>query len=184
MARSKLVHWILLGLTAAVVAMVVGYFVGSVIDKRWADLPPAAHRSVAEAASQVSAQSATDHSAQARSIADLKRLAAEGDTDTQWQIGVRYHNGEEVPRTTCRPCSGSSAPPNKGRSTAQATLSAYYWAGRGVPEDLSKAYFWSVIALAQGDENSKSRLEGLASPNDTGAGLRRPPASRGMDPHP
>jgi hypothetical protein len=28
---------------------------------------------------------------------------------------------------------------------------------------LSKAYFWSALALAQGDENSKSRLEGLAS---------------------
>ena len=64
---------------------------------------------------------------------------------------------------TRRPCSGSSAPPNKGMLTAQATLGAYYWAGRGVPEDLSKAYFWSAIALAQGDENSKSRLEGLAS---------------------
>jgi hypothetical protein len=28
---------------------------------------------------------------------------------------------------------------------------------------LSKAYFWSAIALANGDENSKARLEGLAS---------------------
>jgi hypothetical protein len=28
---------------------------------------------------------------------------------------------------------------------------------------LSKAYFWSALALAEGDENSKSRLEGLAS---------------------
>ena len=64
---------------------------------------------------------------------------------------------------TRRPCSGSCAPPNKDMLTAQATLGAYYWAGRGVPQDLSKAYFWSAIALAQGDENSKSRLEGLAS---------------------
>jgi TPR repeat protein len=51
----------------------------------------------------------------------------------------------------------------QGHVTAQATLGAYYWAGRGVSEDLSKAYFWSAIALAEGDENSKSRLEGLAS---------------------
>jgi hypothetical protein len=28
---------------------------------------------------------------------------------------------------------------------------------------LTKAYFWSALALAQGDENSRSRLEGLAS---------------------
>jgi TPR repeat protein len=51
----------------------------------------------------------------------------------------------------------------QGHVIAQATLGAYYWAGRGVPQDFSKAYFWSAIALAQGDENSKSRLEGLAS---------------------
>jgi TPR repeat protein len=51
----------------------------------------------------------------------------------------------------------------QGNVAAQSALGAYYWAGRGVPEDLSKAYFWSAIALANGDENSKARLEGLAS---------------------
>jgi TPR repeat protein len=42
-------------------------------------------------------------------------------------------------------------------------LGAYYWAGRGVHEDLSQAYFWSILALAQGDQAMKSRLEGLAA---------------------
>ena len=51
----------------------------------------------------------------------------------------------------------------QGNVAAQSALGSYFWAGRGVPEDLSKAYFWSEIALARGDENSKSRLEGLAS---------------------
>jgi uncharacterized protein len=51
----------------------------------------------------------------------------------------------------------------QGNISAQSALGSYYWAGRGVPEDLSKAYMWSEIALAGGDENSKSRLEGLAS---------------------
>ena len=51
----------------------------------------------------------------------------------------------------------------QGHVTAQGTLGAYYWAGRGVPQDLSRAYFWSALAFAQGDETSKSRLEGLSS---------------------
>ena len=51
----------------------------------------------------------------------------------------------------------------QGYVRAQSTLGAYYWAGRGVPQDLPKAYFWSQLALAQGDENSKSRLEGLSA---------------------
>jgi len=46
---------------------------------------------------------------------------------------------------------------------AQGMLGAYYWSGRGIPADLVKAYFWSILAEAGGDEASKSRLPLLAS---------------------
>ena len=46
---------------------------------------------------------------------------------------------------------------------SQATLGAYYWAGRGVPQDLTKAYFWSILAQAGGDQASKYRVAVLAS---------------------
>jgi TPR repeat protein len=78
-------------------------------------------------------------------------------------MGVRYHNGEDVPQNDTQAVRWFLRAAEQGHVTAQATLGAYYWAGRGVPSDLSKAYFWSALALAQGDENSKSRLEGLAS---------------------
>jgi TPR repeat protein len=52
---------------------------------------------------------------------------------------------------------------NQGHVVAQATLGAYYWAGRGVPEDLTRAYFWSVLARAGGEEASKYRVVTLAS---------------------
>jgi len=164
----------LLGLAIAVVMMVVGYLVGPMIEKRI--LPEASQRSLvkaAEAASTVSRQSAanqrsadrgsTNQGAQARSLPELRKLAAQGDADAQWQMGVRYHNGESVPRDDVQAMQWFLRAANQGHATAQATLGAYYWAGRGVPQDLSKAYFWSALALAQGDENSKSRLEGLAS---------------------
>jgi len=51
----------------------------------------------------------------------------------------------------------------KGHILAQATLGAYYWAGRGVPQDLTKAYYWSVLAQAGGDQASKYRVAVLAS---------------------
>jgi hypothetical protein len=51
----------------------------------------------------------------------------------------------------------------QGHVVSQATLGAYYWAGRGVPQDLVKAYFWSVLAQAAGDEASKYRVVHLAS---------------------
>jgi len=171
---SRLLDLGLLGLAIAVVMMVVGYLVGPVIEKRIS--PEASQRSLvksAEAASTVSGQSSanqrsadrgsTSQRAQAKSLPDLRKLAGQGDADAQWQMGVRYHNGEGVPRDDVQAMQWFLRAAEQGHVTAQATLGAYYWAGRGVPQDLSKAYFWSALALAQGDENSKSRLEGLAS---------------------
>jgi hypothetical protein len=133
------------------------------IEKRWADSPQAARRSLTETASTVSGQRATDRSAQAKSVVELRRLADQGDADAQYQMGLRYHNGEDVPHDDAQAMQFYLRAAEQGHVTAQSALGAYYWAGRGVPEDLSKSYFWSEIALAGGDENSKSRLEGLAS---------------------
>ena len=163
-SRSRLLDLGLLGLAIAVVAMVVGYLVGPMIEKRIS--PDASQRSLvksAEAASTVAGQRSADQRAPAKSLPDLRKLAAQGDADAQWQMGVRYHNGEGVPRDDVQAMQWFLRAADQGHVTAQATLGAYYWAGRGVPQDLSKAYFWSALALADGDENSKSRLEGLAS---------------------
>jgi hypothetical protein len=136
------------------------------MEKRWAGSSAASQPPpVAETGS---GQSATDHSSAgqrvpANSLADLRKFADRGDADAQWQMGVRYHNGEDVPQDDAQAMRWFQRAAEQGHVIAQATLGAYYWAGRGVPPDLSKAYFWSAIALAGGDENSKSRLEGLAS---------------------
>jgi TPR repeat protein len=42
-------------------------------------------------------------------------------------------------------------------------LGAYYWAGRGVPSDLGKAYFWSILAQAGGDQAGEYRVAILNS---------------------
>jgi len=157
-------------LAIAVVALALGYLLGPMIQKRWAGSPQASQRSVAEgteASSTGSAQRATDRLADqrvpAKSLPELRRLADRGDADAQWQMGVRYHNGDDVPHDDAQAMQWFQRAAEQGNVAAQSALGSYYWAGRGVPEDLSKAYFWSEIALAGGDENSKSRLEGLAS---------------------
>ena len=159
----------LLGLAIAVVAMVVGYLVGPVIEKRIS--PEASQRSsvnAAEAASTVSGQSATDRGSsgqrvQAKSLPELRKLAGQGDAEAQWQMGVRFHSGEGLPHDDAQAMQWFQRAAEQGHVTAQGALGAYYFAARGVPKDLSKAYFWSVIAMAQGDEVSKGRLELLAS---------------------
>jgi TPR repeat protein len=78
-------------------------------------------------------------------------------------MGVRYDEGEGVLKDDTQAVQWFQRAADLGNVDAQAHLGAYYWAGRGVPRDLSKAYMWSMIALAGGDDNSKSRLQGLAS---------------------
>jgi len=169
--RSQLLHWTLLGLAILAVAMALGYLTGSMMETRWESSKQASPPSLingAEAASRDSGQSATGRSSveqhvQAKSLADLRKLADRGDAEAQFQMGVRYHNGEEVPQDDAQAIQWFQRAAEQGHVDAQSHLGAYYWAGRGVHADLSQAYFWSAIALAEGDQNSKSRLEGLAS---------------------
>jgi GAF domain/Sel1 repeat/PilZ domain len=166
-APSLFERWLhrgLLGLAIAVVFVVLGYLAGPMIEKRWAASPQASEN---PGASPVSGQSAnrgrTGDVASAKSLTDLRKLADQGDADAQWQMGVRYHGGEDVRRDDAQAMQWFLRAAEQGNVAAQSSLGSYYWAGRGVLPDLSKAYFWSAIATAQGDEISKGRLEGLAS---------------------
>jgi putative methionine-R-sulfoxide reductase with GAF domain len=166
--RSRLLTLALPLLAIAVVAMALGYLVAPMIGRRGVPSAQASQQSLVEAASTPSGQSATDQRSAAerprpKSLAELRKLADHGEAEAQWQMGVRFHNGEGVPHDDAQATQWFHRAAEQGHVTAEATLGAYYWAGRGVPQDLSQAYFWSAIALAQGDENSKSRLEGLAS---------------------
>jgi putative methionine-R-sulfoxide reductase with GAF domain len=162
-ASARLLYRALIGLAIAVAFVVIGYLVAPMIDKRWAVSPQASQRSTIAAAGGVSGQRDAEPGPQNKFLADLRKLADQGNADAQWQMGARYHNGEGVPRDDVQAMQWFGRAAEQGHVTAQATLGAYYWAGRGVPQDLSKAYFWSRLALAQGDENSKARLEGLAT---------------------
>lgn len=165
----RLLYRALLGLVIAVVAIAVGYVLAPVIEKSFAGLVLSSQRSSpggVDAGSSVTGQNAAQGSSgdthgQVKSVAELQKFADQGDADSQWQMAVRYHNGEGVPQDDTQAMKWFERAAEQGHIDAQSRLGAYYWAGRGVPEDLSKAYFWSAIATAQGDEISKSRLEGL-----------------------
>ena len=157
-APPRLLYRALLGLVTVVVATVIGYLAGPIVGKHWLNSPQAAQQTseVVEAASAASGQRP-----QAISLAELQRLAKQGDADAQWQMGIRCHASN--PPDDVQATQWFERAADQGYVAAQATLGAYYWAGRGVPSDLSKAYMWSAIAFAGGDQNSKIRLEGLAS---------------------
>ncbi len=154
---SRFLYRSLLGLVILVVAFVLGYLISPILEKHLTITTQAAQEQPASNA--VSAQGAVAHKPQAQSLEELQRLADQGDADAQYQMGVRCI--DRVPPDNVQAMQWFERAAEGGNVAAQSALGAYYWAGRGVPQDLSKAYFWSTIALAQGDENSKLRLEGL-----------------------
>jgi len=100
---------------------------------------------------------------EANNLADLRRLAEQGDATAQFALGSRFATGEDLPQDYAEAVRWFSMAADQGHVVSQATLGAYYWAGRGVPQDLVKAYFWSVLAQTGGDEASKYRVALLAS---------------------
>ena len=161
--RSRLVYRALIGLVIAVVVVVVGYLLGPLIEKHRLAASPSGESSLIQAAEAAWHPVPAHPSLQPASLPELRKLADQGDPDAQWQMGVRYHNGEDVPQDEAQAMSWFERAADQGQVDAQSHLGAYYWAGRGVPKNVYKAYFWSAIATAQGDEISKARLEGLAS---------------------
>lgn len=114
-------------------------------------------------APQVAARSNSRTQAQIASTDDLRKLAMAGDPDAQYELGVRYAVGADMPQDYDQAAHWFLAAAEQGHIMAESNLGAYYWAGRGVPKDLNRAYFWALLAQAGGDEASRVRVPFLAS---------------------
>lgn len=99
----------------------------------------------------------------ASKLESLQRLAAGGDPAAQFDVGVRYWTGDQVPQDYAQAVRWFSLAAEQGSVAAEAMLSNCYWAGRGVPPDPMRAYFWSLLAEAGGDQGSKPRAALLAT---------------------
>ncbi len=108
-------------------------------------------------------QEVTPPAPSANKLETLQRLADAGDPAAQFDFGVRYWTGDQVPQDYSQAVRWFSRAAEQGNVAAQAMLGNCYWAGRGVPPDLLQAYFWSFLAQAAGDEASKSRVALLAT---------------------
>jgi TPR repeat protein/GAF domain-containing protein len=92
------------------------------------------------------------------SLAQLREMADRGEPAAENALGLLYAAGDEnqgikrdesdAARWFAKAAEGGSVP-------AQSKLGALYWAGRGVAKDDNQAYFWTVLARANGDDASK-----------------------------
>ncbi len=154
----RLVNIVLLVLTAAVVALVSGYLLAPKIERVLLNKRAVSGR----VSGQVGvAQASTNTITRPRTFDEERRLAEQGDSEAQYDLGSRYHNGEGVLHDDVQAAKWFQRAAEQGHVGSQRALGSSYWAGRGVPRDLSKAYFWSTLAANQGDEISASQVQGL-----------------------
>jgi len=118
---------------------------------------PSLGSSSVESASPAEANSNSGASSDAylgTDVKDLKKLAAGGNADAEYQLAMRYASGQDVKQDYREAMHWFLAAAEAGNVRAQTKVAACFWAGKGVPKDYSKAYFWALLAEAGGDQNA------------------------------
>jgi TPR repeat protein len=103
---------------------------------------------------------------EAASIDQLRQMAEKGNPAAENALGLRYFQGDEkdgIHQDEKEAFRWFSSAAEHGDAKAQAKLGFLYWSGRGVAKDLNKAYFWTVLARARGDEGNRELATLLAS---------------------
>ncbi len=100
------------------------------------------------------------------SLDQLRRMAEADDPAAENALGLRYFQGDEkngIARNETQAFGWFLKAADRGSLPAQAKLGALYWGGRGIHKDLTQAYYWTVLARARGDKESKDLAPILAS---------------------
>jgi TPR repeat protein len=167
--RLPLSHLIILVCAAATIALALGYRLAPWIQK---DVAPWAQNKLHDRGhSQLQTVLASSQppklpSVETANFDQLKQMADNGDPGAENALGLRYFQGDpkdQIQQDERQAFGWFSAAAEGGNLAAQSKLGFLYWSGRGVPKDVNKAYFWTVLARARGDEGSKDLAAVLAS---------------------
>ncbi len=155
-------HLILLLIAACSIVLVLAYLLAPwVIEK----IHPAPSITSAAVPTQTSPaiKPRTLTPAQPLGLDEVRNRAELGDPYEQVALATRYATGEDTPQNYAIALHWFLKAAEQGHVGAQDTLGAYYWLGHGAPKDVTKAYFWSVLARAAGKEASKVRVAFMTS---------------------
>jgi TPR repeat protein len=97
----------------------------------------------------------------AESLDDTRKKAESGDAAAQFSLGLKYANGNGVPKDSAEAVKWYRRSADQGNFVAQTILGMMYRNGEGVPKDLVQAHVWWNIAGAAGNEGVKKHLATL-----------------------
>lgn len=86
-------------------------------------------------------------------VANLIRLAEQGISEAQYNLGQMYRRGEGVAKNDKQAVYWYQKAAEQGMAAAQNKLGAMYFKGEGVQRDLSKAKQYFQLACNGGDQN-------------------------------
>ncbi len=83
-------------------------------------------------------------------LKEFERLAAEGDTDAQYQLGIMYYRGEGVLQDYDKARMWYRRAADRGDTDAQLNLGLMYAQGAGVAQSFVEAFKWFELAVVYG----------------------------------
>lgn len=150
-------HLMLLIFAAGVIAMVLGYSSGTLIESKLSErgrgqLPTvlASYQAPKPANSFVGGPAV-----ETATLEQLRQMALQGDAAAENALGLRFATGEGVKPNEHEAVRWFTKAAEQGNIAAQSKLGSVYFRGRDIPQNFNQAYFWMALARANGDENSK-----------------------------
>jgi putative methionine-R-sulfoxide reductase with GAF domain len=166
--RLPRAHLYLLTATAAAIALVLGFILAPWIQEKFQARDRSGEHTVL-ASSQPPAELSkplTVASVDSANVDQLRELAEHGDASAENALGLLYAQGDD--KQAVHPDETEAArwftkAAEDGSVPAQYKLGLLYWGGHGVVKDTNKAYFWTILARAGGQEGSKDLAKVLAN---------------------
>jgi putative methionine-R-sulfoxide reductase with GAF domain len=151
---------------AATIALVLGYYLAPGIQSRYQGRETGPEQTVLASSRPPGATISSANSVDAANLPQLREMAAHGDAGAENAIGLMYAQGDDkegIDHDEKEAARWFTKAAEHGNTVAQSKLGSLYWSGRGVPQDFNKAYFWTVLARAGGDEASKALAPFIAA---------------------
>jgi len=99
--------------------------------------------------------------AQAPDFAEIKKEAEAGNANAQYNLGVMYARGDDVPNDFGEAAKWFLMAAEQEYRPAQYTLGLMYKRGEGVPPDLNKAVGFITLAALHGHADAQYSLGGM-----------------------
>jgi hypothetical protein len=95
------------------------------------------------------------------SVNEVRQRAEQGDPAAQFDLGIRYNQGKDVPADPTLAADWFRKAAAKSNTDAMVQLGIMYGTGRGVPKDLLQAVSWFRQAAELGHASAQFNLGGM-----------------------